>query len=246
MISDMNILSNGSRRTVKQISIAVDLIGIPENRRRPRDKDVEVLASSMAELGLQTPITVRYVKESGNRKVPILVAGGHRLSAAKKLGWTEVPCVVMKGDERNAEMWEIAENLHRKGLSKGQRDEQIRRYAELLEERRRQSGQTVQFESKREDGRGHRPRSIAKEISDEVGLSAKTVSRALANEKPSTNCDQSPSTKRTYGSARTSLKRAWNKASLDDRNWFLEWIRQEQHLEASDSVAQSRAGSQCI
>jgi hypothetical protein len=32
-------------------------------------------------------------------------------------------------------MWEIAENLHRLDLTKDQRDEHIRRYAELLQQR---------------------------------------------------------------------------------------------------------------
>jgi hypothetical protein len=40
-----------------------------------------------------------------------------------------------------AEMWEIAENLHRLDLTKEQRDDHIRRYAELLEARREVSRQ---------------------------------------------------------------------------------------------------------
>ena len=48
-----------------------------------------------------------------------------------------------------------------------QRDEHIRRYAELLEAARDvQSTQNAAIESKREDGRGHRPQGIPRQIAE--------------------------------------------------------------------------------
>lgn len=70
-------------------------------------------------------------------------------------------------------------------LTKAERDAHIRRYAELLEERRKaelQSGQNDRIESKREDGRGHGPQGIATQIAEETGLSQRTVRRALRPE----------------------------------------------------------------
>ena len=82
-------------------------------------------------------------------------------------------------------MWEVAENLHRLDLTKEQRDEHLRRYGELKEAQRSvlQSTQNASIESKREDGRGHRQKGVAREIAEETGLSNDTVRRAL-NPKP--------------------------------------------------------------
>lgn len=98
------------------------------------------------------------------------------------MGWERIDCFVLSADDIEAQLWEIAENLHRVGLTKEERDEHIRRYAELLTEREAavQSRQTVVIESKREDGRGHRPEGVAKQIADETGLSQRTIQRALA------------------------------------------------------------------
>ena len=43
----------------------------------------------------------------------MLVAGRHRLEGARRLGWGTIACSVVEMDERQARMWEIAENLHR-------------------------------------------------------------------------------------------------------------------------------------
>jgi ParB-like chromosome segregation protein Spo0J len=159
----------------------VDGIQIPPGRRPINFDVVDQLAQSMDRIGLRHPITVRAINEISVH----LVAGGHRLQAAKKLGWEKIGCVVLEADkcsEVEAELWEIAENLHRADLSKKQRDAQIRRYAELiaLRDANVQSGQNVQIESKRADGRGHRQEGVASKIAKETGVSARTVRRALA------------------------------------------------------------------
>ncbi|MDE7262514.1 MAG: ParB N-terminal domain-containing protein, partial [Oscillospiraceae bacterium] len=46
-----------------------------------------------------------------------LVAGLHRLEAAKLLGWKEVECSVCELDSLHAELAEIDENVIRTGLS---------------------------------------------------------------------------------------------------------------------------------
>ncbi len=162
------------------ISIRVGDIEIGERHRALSNDAITRLAASIKDIGLIQPITVRVVEEmvvdgeltSG---VPILVAGHHRLAAAKALGWSHIECIEIDDDALRAEMVEIAENLHRLDLTKDQRDEHIRRYAELLV----QSVQSVPIESKREDGRGHRPEGVAAKIAKDTGLSAKTIRRAL-------------------------------------------------------------------
>jgi hypothetical protein len=87
--------------------------------------------------------------------------------------------------EVEREMWEISENLHRADLTKEERDNHIRRYAELLRARREQTGHDVQFNDpkKKQAGPGRGHKSIAGEIVSTVGLSKKTVDRALKPEK---------------------------------------------------------------
>lgn len=122
-------------------SLGIDAIHIGE-RMRPvaDDSRVAALASSIKDIGLQTPISVRFVDSvtiDGEEvsHVPVLIAGRNRLEAARQLGWERIDCFILAADDIEAQLWEIAENLHRVGLTKEERDIHIRRYAELLTER---------------------------------------------------------------------------------------------------------------
>lgn len=83
--------------------------------------------------------------------------GAHRLAAAKSLGWSHIDCIEVEDDAITAELWELAENLHRHDLTKERLDEHIRRYAALLESQKLQSPQSAVIESQRQDGCDHRP-----------------------------------------------------------------------------------------
>jgi ParB/RepB/Spo0J family partition protein len=167
----------------------IELIEVHARQRAVTDDAVATLAASIEKLGLRTPISVRYYSERPDT-IPagetddalVLMTGAHRLAAAKKLGWEKIECFVYyQGDEVDAQLWEIAENLHRADLTKEQRDGHIRRYAELLSQR--QSTQIASIESKREDGKGHRHQGIASQIAAETGVSKDTVRRALNPER---------------------------------------------------------------
>ena len=62
---------------------------------------VRLIADSMNKIDLKTPITVKKCK-TGVR----LVAGLHRLEAAKLLGWKKIKTVQMSGGKTNARIWE--------------------------------------------------------------------------------------------------------------------------------------------
>lgn len=64
--------------------------------------------------------------------------------------------------------------MHRLELTKEQRDEHIRRYAELLEARRELSDKMANNPAP-----VGRPKAVATEIAEKTGLSARTVRRAL-------------------------------------------------------------------
>lgn len=216
--------------TMKVITIDVADIEIGERHRALSDDAVTRLAGSMREIGLRQPISIRLVEEmvvdghitSG---VPLLVAGRHRLAAAKALGWQSIDCVEVSDDPVEAELWEIAENLHRLDLTKEQRDEHIRRYAELLERRALQSPQIAALESKREDGRGHRPKSVARQIADETGLSDDTVRRAL-NPKPVLvkSALEPESEQDAIIREANAIVSAWNRARQEARDLAMEQI----------------------
>jgi len=97
-----------------------------KNRLRPLDDaKVAELAESIAQVGLLQPIGVR---PDGT-----LVYGYHRLEACKQLGWTEIPAVVVDGDDSHAELAEITENLIRNELTLLERAEHLARMRAVYE-----------------------------------------------------------------------------------------------------------------
>src|SRR5262249_21228880 len=91
--------------------LRLESIRIKGNHRKLVEKKVIVLANSMAKIGLKTPISVRLKKDG-----PGLVAGHHRLEAAKRLKWKKIDCFIVNGDKIDTQLWTIAENLHRAEL----------------------------------------------------------------------------------------------------------------------------------
>lgn len=146
----------------------VDLITVPSRHRALDKETVERLAKSIAEIGLHTPITVHSVND-GERLD--LVAGHHRLAAVKKLGWPKIPCFVIEGDELEAQMWEIAENLHRAELTALERDQHVARWLELSEAR-----VSAQVGPKSKKGR---PQGGVRAAAREIGVSRQDAGRAV-------------------------------------------------------------------
>ena len=91
-------------------------------------------------------------------------------AAIKALGWAKVPCFVIEDDAIEAQMWEIAENLHRAELTALERDEQIAKWVELAESRI-----SVQSAQKMERGRPEGGKSAA---SRELGIDRTDATRA--------------------------------------------------------------------
>ena len=99
---------------MRQVSISEIKVG---DRLRPVDPDhVEVISQSMRDCGkVLTPLTVREDKMSG---ALWLIAGAHRLAAAKKAGQETVPCEIHKNlSADEALLMEIDENLCRHDLN---------------------------------------------------------------------------------------------------------------------------------
>lgn len=205
--------------------IRVDDIVIGERHRALSDDAVQRLATSMRDIGLMQPVTVRVVEEMEldgelTAGVPILVAGAHRLAAAKSLGWSHIDCVEVQDDEITAELCEIAENLHRYDLTKEQRDQHIRRYAELLTQREAaRTSCPTSLSDGRKAGPQHRP-GIASQVAADTGLSQRTVRRAL-NPAPPPEPKPAMPDYDVVTVQFNALMGAWNRAGPEARERFL-------------------------
>ena len=112
----------------------IEMIEIPDRLRKGvNEETVTHLVESIRNIGLQTPITVRWVTDQDDGDHSILVTGRHRLEACRRLGIEFVDCVVFEGDEASARMWEIAENLHRADLTALERAEHVAEWVRLAE-----------------------------------------------------------------------------------------------------------------
>lgn len=80
-------------------------------RRVFLQSDLEELASSIRELGLLQPLTVR--RREGRWE---LVAGERRLRAARLAGLEEVPCLSVQTDGQASSLLALVENLQRRDL----------------------------------------------------------------------------------------------------------------------------------
>ena len=169
----------------------VENIKVPEHRARGLDEaTVARLAESLSRIGLQTPITVWQDDEW-----PTLVAGLHRLKAAERLGWKKVEVIYLEGDEQDARLWEISENLHRCDLSAVERAEHIAEWIHLTERMggateeaahpfppvagQGVSGQVVPKLSARGRAGEGRPEGGIAAASRELGIGRKTALRAV-------------------------------------------------------------------
>ena len=165
-------------------NVLLDSVEIEVRLRRADPDAVARLAASMAVMGLQTPITVRLVAIPGeggqNDYRTILVAGLHRIEAARMLGWSCIDAVVWKtGTERDARLWEIAENLHRADLSMQERMDQIAEWVRLTEEKSEiVSAQLEPKLSKRGRVEG-RPEAGVKAAARDLGIDRNEAQRAV-------------------------------------------------------------------
>lgn len=166
-------------------TIRIDAIDA-SGRLRPIDPAyVAFIASSIEERGLLEPIVVR--PAGGGYK---LTAGGHRLAAAKELGWTELQLgsqiVIRDEDETEARLSEVDENLVRPDLSALDRAVFLAERRRLYEDKNRvraHGGDRKSSKFKEEITSqslrlGFSPR-FSQDVADRVGLSERAVQLAL-------------------------------------------------------------------
>jgi len=89
--------------------IKISEIVVGDRLRQSDAGKVAELAESIKALGLLQPIVVGTDKR--------LIAGKHRLEAARRLGWESIECTLLTLDPLNSELAEIDENLRRNELT---------------------------------------------------------------------------------------------------------------------------------
>jgi ParB family transcriptional regulator, chromosome partitioning protein len=122
---------SGTEKTLGPSGIGIK----PERLRALRPDDIPALAASMKQLGQLQPIIVRPVgKSDSDGNGYWLIAGRHRLEAAKLLKWPAIRATVLDGITADmAELIEIDENLIRSELTPAERVMHVGRRKELYE-----------------------------------------------------------------------------------------------------------------
>ena len=106
------------------MNININEIVINSRKRKLNQDKVKELAESMKLIGQLEPITIT--------KDNVLLAGWHRIEAAKSLGWDEIKAECFDGDEIECELVEIDENLMRNDLTVLEQGEHLARRQELI------------------------------------------------------------------------------------------------------------------
>jgi hypothetical protein len=124
-------------RTVEQYrSVRVSKIVDPNSIRELDDDLVNSIAESAQVVGLIQPIAVRKVKVERDGKVStkiVVVAGAHRLQAARILGHRRIDCRFIENDDVSfVQLVQIGEQLFRKHLSVLSQSELLTKWCELV------------------------------------------------------------------------------------------------------------------
>ena len=155
------------------MQIKISEIKINPGRRDTQQRNVEELARSIAAVGLMNPVTVTQDNT--------LIAGLHRLEAAKLLGWTEIECTVSDADGLQAELAEIDENFVRAGLSHRELGDLLLRRKELYEaihpetRQGQRNGQTA----KNDNLTVLAAKPFSEDTADKLGISKRTVEQLV-------------------------------------------------------------------
>ena len=163
-------------------------------RLRPVDHAVaEQMAVSMRETGQLTPVLVRPIPSEEGEQLYDLVIGGHRHAAIRKLGWPSIRAEVRVLTDAQARLMEVDENLIRSELNPLDRAASIAvrldLWGRLYPDRIASDEQGTKPKMGRppksdtmSDFLAGRPATMgfAAETAGDIGMSAKTVLRALA------------------------------------------------------------------
>lgn len=166
---------------MRTITVAVDAVTVCDRHREASEDKVKAIAESMNSIGLQTPISVWVTGEGEDVEVN-LVAGLHRLRAARLLGWADIEAFEVELDETDREMWEIDENLCRAELTEAQEAAHLARRKVLWQRRQEVGGKTfpTQPVATAHKDRPQNQEKFAAETAAATGKSKRSINYKLA------------------------------------------------------------------
>ena len=172
-------------KEVRTILIQIEKIIISPNRREANPDYVRELADSIAELGMMNAITIG--------RDFVLIAGLHRLEAAKLLSWTEIECNILDLDGLLAELAEIDENFVRNDIPTVDHNDMVLRRKEIYEALHpsaknggdRRSAKAVE-ETRSAKCTSDPRKSFTQDTADKMGVDASTVRRQVQAAKNTT------------------------------------------------------------
>lgn len=144
-------------------------VRVGNRKRKLNESKVQSLAESFGSIGQLQPITV--ARKNGSYK---LIAGLHRLEAAKSIGWRSIQATEFEGDEVAVELAEIDENLMRNDLTVLERGEHLARRQELVGFKRGGDRRSDEFQSATVA-----VRKTTNELAHEIGLSERSARRSI-------------------------------------------------------------------
>ena len=159
-----------------------DAIEVPPRLRNVNPEKVKMLAQSMEQIGLMHPIVVHQ---------PVfdepfhLIAGAHRLAAAKRLGWEFIDIKMLDTDEITRQLWEIDENLMRSELTPTEEAEHLAKRKELWAMKEEQKSQPIDNKQNKSGTtcptlRGRGKKNFAAQTAGKTGVSKRAVTRAIS------------------------------------------------------------------
>ena len=161
------------------MQINIDRIQVNSGRREALPDAVRELADSISAVGLLNPITVD--------RDYILIAGLHRLEAAKLLGWEEIECNISSLEGLQAELAEIDENFVRADLETVEFGKLLLRRKEIYEMLHPETKCGVSQANAMNRAQGNNVsergastlKSFARDTADKLGISPRSVEEKI-------------------------------------------------------------------
>lgn len=156
------------------MQINIDRIQVNPGRREALPDAVRELAGSISAVGLLNPITVD--------RDYTLIAGLHRLEAAKLLGWVEIECNVSSLEGLQAELAEIDENFVRADLETLEFGKLLLRRKEIYEMLHPQvknGGDRKSEKIRTRPARSDSDKSFVRDTADKLGISTRSVEEKI-------------------------------------------------------------------
>ena len=167
--------------------VPISEIKVNAGRREADPEGVQELVDSISKVGLLNPITID--------REHTLIAGLHRLEAAKLLGWTEIECNVSSLEGLLAELAEVDENVVRKGLSAVEYSDLLLRRKEIYEalhpETKAGTSQAAGMNRAKGNNVGCKmhptSKSFVQDTAEKLGVNPSTIKRQIQTAKNLTN-----------------------------------------------------------